>query len=190
MFWLILLGATMLISACGASGLPSAPASQPLDSSASEIPGAGNLPPGCEPLNLRSPTGERVVLDGAWTEVGDPNSPSPARMTWWLVTQGDCVWGAGDVDEVRRTETPPDTQSLVGRVGSDFTVTGDILWLGPVPSGLPFRVAPYSPLRMLIEFDDAGAILLREDREQGVAGPRCPEPTFVCPEPLLLERAD
>lgn len=183
-FRLILLGATMLISACSASGAPSATPPNPSDSSASA------LPAGCQPLTLRSPTGERVVLDGKWTEVGDPTSP--ARMTWRLVTQGNCVWGAGQVGEVRPDPEarPPDYQSLVGLVGSDFTVTGDILWLGPVPPGLPWTVVPYSPLRMLIEFDDAGAIVLREDRERGVLGPRCPEPTLACPEPLLLERAD
>jgi hypothetical protein len=113
-------------------------------------------------------------------------------MTWWIHTRGDCVWGAGQAEEVfTGIATSPDrVQSLSGRIGSDFTVSGEVIWLGPTPPGSIGSPIRYAPLRMFIEFDDTGRILLREDREAGVRGPRCPDPASFCPAPLLLERAD
>jgi hypothetical protein len=144
----------------------------------------------CEPIGLHDPSGERISLDGGWDEV-----PSPDRsnlMTWWIHTQGDCIWGAGQAEEVfTGIATSPDrVQSLSGRIGSDFTISGDIIWLGPVPPGSVGSPIRYSPLRMFIQFDDDGRVLLREDREAGVRGSRCPDPASFCPAPLLLERAD
>ncbi|HET9497768.1 MAG TPA: hypothetical protein VFP83_05525 [Candidatus Limnocylindria bacterium] len=81
-------------------------------------------------------------------------------------------------------------QSLVGHINSDFTMSGEILWLGPSPPALPYELVRYSPLEMLIDFDAAGATILRESREGGVHGPRCPDPQSYCPPPLVLERAD
>jgi hypothetical protein len=83
-----------------------------------------------------------------------------------------------------------DVQSLNGRIGSDFVITGDIVWLAPRPIGAPGNPARYAPLRMLIEFDDAGEFVLREDRQPGVVGPRCPAPGGYCPDPLVLVPAD
>ncbi|HJT64099.1 MAG TPA: hypothetical protein VJ839_04945 [Candidatus Limnocylindria bacterium] len=142
------------------------------------------LPPGCGPIELRGPTGERIALDGEWIEVGDVGEP----MTWWIRTQGDCVWGNGQVENVETRpvgQRPDQVQGLSGVIGSDFVITGEILSLGP-----PLDSAPYSPLRMLIEFGVADEIFLREDREDGVVGPRCPDPANYCPAPLVLERAD
>lgn len=164
------------------------PSVQESASASEEVTG---LPPGCQPIELRDPNGERIELDGRWTVVRSP--PSGPLMTWWLFTQGDCVWGAGQVDDVGAISTSPNpdkVQSLSGHIGSDFTITGDILWLGPPPPAMPFQLVRYSPLEMFIEFGDSGAVLLREDREGGVQGPRCPFPPNYCPPPLVLERAD
>lgn len=183
-FWVGMLGATLLIAACTASGAPPATPSSSPGSSASEAPGAGDLPPGCEPLNLRSPTGERVVLDGVWS-----TTTSTPPMTWWLHTEGECVWGGGQTDEVPiegLSATPDRVQVLTGSIRSDFTIAGDIVWLG-APGAPGSR---YAPLRMLIEFGDAGEVVLREDREAGVSGSRCPDPQSFCPAPIVLQRAD
>ena len=147
------------------------------------------LPPGCGPIELRGPSGERIELDGQWIEIGDVAAP----MTWWIRTEGDCVWGNGQIEGVgtedRANPRPSDVQSLSGVIGSDFVITGEILLLGPLlPQTLLRR--PHSPLRMLIEFDAAGEITLREDRAPGVAGPRCPDPVIACLAPLVLEKAD
>lgn len=42
---------------------------------------------------------------------------------------------------------------------------------------------------MFVEFDEAGEILLREDREPGITGLRCrPDLGGYCPAPLVLQR--
>lgn len=168
------------------------PSPSVLPSASSSEPAVSGLPPGCEPMDLRGPDGERIKLDGIWTEVESPDRGE--LMTWWMVTQGDCVWGAGHLPslgpEIDPGTRPDHIQSLTGRVGSDFVIAGDILWLGPLQLGSPGSPPRYSPLRMLIEFDDAGEIFLREDRAPGERGPRCPDPVTFCPSPLLLQRAE
>jgi hypothetical protein len=150
------------------------------------------LPPDCEPIELRDTTGARIVLDGQWIEVSSPDTSQ--LSTWWIWTLGTCVWGAGQVDREVRTgdpfSTPDQIQSLTGQISSDFTITGDLVWLGPLPPGAPGSPLRYAPLRMLIEVDESGQILLREVREPGVRGPHCPDPLSFCPDPLVLERAD
>lgn len=173
-----LLGLLLLMSGCGPSTSPTLsvqPSASPSESAVS------NLPPGCEPIDLRGLDGQRIVLDGQWIEVDRVGEP----MIWWIRTQGDCVWGNGQVEDVE-TLGPHQVQGLSGVIGSDFVITGDILWLGPYDRGL----TPYSPLRMLIEFAAEGEIFLREDRGPTVQGPRCPDPPNYCPAPLVLERAD
>ncbi len=127
-----------------------------------------------------------MVLDGTWAEVGT----AAPLMTWYIRTEGDCVWGAGHIEDVPPAGSldprPDHVQSLAGRMGSDYIITGEILYLVQCPCG----ITPYSALRMFVEFDDSGEILLREDREPGVSGPRCPDPGGFCPAPLVLKRAE
>lgn len=148
------------------------------------------LPPGCQPIELRDPNGERIELDGTWTEVGTEGEPT----TWWIRTLGDCVWGAGHVEHIRPEgdfgARPDHVQSLSGRIGSDFVISGEILWLAPFEPFTPGSLPRYAALRMLIDFDDAGEIVLREDREPGVVGPHCLDPVQFCPPPLVLQLAD
>lgn len=148
------------------------------------------MPPGCESIELRAPTGERIDLNGDWAEVGT----SGELMTWWIRTEGDCVWGAGYIDEVPLEgsfDTRPDqVQSLAGHVGADFVITGEIISLAALPFSAPGDPPRYSPLRMFIDFADDGGITLREDRQPGVTGPRCPDPVGYCPEPLVLQPID
>lgn len=112
--------AALVPAGCGAS-----PALTPTPAP-TETPGAavGNLPPGCGPIDLRAPSGERIELDGTWTEVGTAGQ----LMTWWIRTQGNCVWGAGYLEDVPGEGTfearPDHVQSLRGRIGSDFVITG------------------------------------------------------------------
>ena len=179
--WLrALVGAAFLAAACTPTSGPStsAPATE---SSATAI---GNLPPGCEPIDLRSPAWEAVDLNGTWirSEEGDA---LPA--TWWMVSQGDCIWGTGIVDGYTDDGFLPradSVQGLQGRVGNDFVIDSTIVLLGPHPD---FVVPQYvAKARLLIEFDQAGEIILREIRIAGVQGPRCSDPVIFCPAPLVL----
>jgi hypothetical protein len=185
--WLV--SAVLVVGACTSSVEPSeseAPSAAP---SASFAP-AGNLPPGCEPIDLRGPAGERVDLNGIWSEGGSTAQP----MTWWIRTEGNCIWGAGQVEDV----APPGSvsaavhqvQSLSGLIGADLAITGEIILLGSLSVGAPGDPPRYSPLRMEIKVDETGNITLHEDRQPGVTGPRCPAPGGYCPAPLVLHRVD
>ena len=106
--------------------------------------------------------------------------------TWWIRTQGDCAWGTGIVDDYADTgasATTFEVQTFNGMLTDDFTITGEIVNLGPLRLGLSVPI--YSSIQFLIDLED-GQITLREDREPGVQGPRCPEPAGYCPPPLLL----
>jgi hypothetical protein len=188
--WLTVTAVAGLLVACVSTSQPTPTLTPSLAASPSPAT-AGNLPPGCEPINLRAPSsGERVELDGAWTEVGTAGQ----LLSWWIRTQGDCVWGSGHIEGVPPAGTiearPDQVQSLSGKIGSDFVIAGEILFLGPIPFAAPGSVTPYSPLRMLIEWDAEGEILLREDREPAAVGPRCPDPAGFCPPPLVLRPAE
>jgi hypothetical protein len=175
-----LISAAFVVAACTPSSAPPTSAS-PTESEAAEV---SNLPPGCEPIDLRSPAGEDVDLNGIWIQ-DDIEGRQPSK--WWIQTLGDCIWGTGIFDDY--TEDPFaaisfSVQGLQGRVGNDFVIDSTIVLLGPRPAfALP---QPLAEVRLLIEFDPAGQVTLREDRIPGVEGPRCPAPLGVCPAPLFL----
>lgn len=154
-----------------------------------ESPGAavGNLPPGCEPIDLRSPSGEAVDLNGIWIQ-DEQGGRQPAK--WWIRTLGDCIWGSGIYDDYTEDEDlahADSVQLLQGRLRNDFVVDGAIVLLGPHPA---FAVRQYlAEVRLLIEFGPEGEITLREDRIPGVQGPRCPDAVGYCPAPLVLSRS-
>jgi len=180
--WLLaLIGAACVVAACTPSPAP-ATSGPVTESSATEV---GNLPPGCEPIDLRTPSGERVDLDGTWIEVDTPGA-TPA--TWWIRTLGDCVWGVGKVDEFPENPGPDTVQHLRGKVRTDFVIEGEIVLVGPAVA-TAIAATAYARVELIIEFDEAGLINLREDREHGVQGPRCPNPPFDCPRPVVLRRS-
>ena len=168
----------MVAAACS----PSAVATTSSTSSATQTP-VGELPPGCSPITLAAPTGEIVTLDGIWET--DPSTGRP--MTWWIRTQGTCIWGSGMVDDY--TDDGPsanafEVQAFNGLVSIDFFITGEIVALGPSRVAATGH-ARYSPLSMEIHVEE-GAVTLREDRDPTAQGPRCPDPAFFCPPPLVL----
>jgi hypothetical protein len=175
-----LIGAAIVVAACTPSSAP--PTSAP--PTASEAAEVGNLPSGCDPIDLRSTTGEAVELTGIWIQdANEGRQPS----TWWIRALGDCVWGTGIYDEYTDDEflaRAESVQVLRGRVGNDFGIDGTIVLLGPHPA---FAVLQYhADVRIEIDIDADGRITLREDRVPGIQGPRCPDPVGYCPAPLLL----
>ena len=174
-----LIGAAIVVAACTPSSAPptSAP---PTESAAAEV---GNLPPGCQPIDLRSPAGDAVELTGIWIQDADEGR-QPSK--WWIRAFGDCVWGSGIYDAYTEDEffVAESVQVLLGRMGSDFVIDGAIALVGPHPD---FATSEsFAEVRLLIEFDSEGEITLREDRAPGVQGARCPDPVGYCPAPLLL----
>jgi hypothetical protein len=151
---------------------------------------AGALPPGCEPIDLRGPSGETLVLDGTWTA---ESHSSGLPKTWWIRTLGDCLWGAGAVGgpgdaALFEIPTAGRLQTLRGTIGRDYVVEGEIVQVAMSEFAIGDE-RPYSPLRLLIDFDEDGTVVLREDREPSAEGPRCPDPTLFC-LPVLVLRAE
>jgi hypothetical protein len=184
--------AVLALLAVGCStGSPAASADPSVEPSAGASAGqAGDLPPGCEPIDIRGPSGVRVDLDGTWTAEAHTSS---LPETWWIRTQGDCLWGAGAVGrsgdaELFESPDPGRVQIIRGTIGADFVMEGEIVQVGE-PGFVPGAFRLWSPLRLFVEFADDGTIVLREDRVRGDPGPRCPEPTSFCIPILVLRPA-
>jgi len=182
--WLrALIGAACLVAACTPTPAPATS----VPPTASPAAAVSYLPPGCEPIDLRSPAGEAVDLNGIWIQ-DEKGGGRPAK--WWIRTLGDCIWGTGIFDDYTEDEfsaRADSVQGLQGRVGNDFVIDSTIVLLGPYPTWAVLQLL--AEVRLLIEFDADGQIILREDRVPGVEGPRCPDAVSYCPEPLVLRRS-
>jgi hypothetical protein len=182
----VLAGALVVavLTACSAS--PSSSASSAPASGEPSLSAAAAVE--CPPIELRATDGSLINLDGTWFQDAGPNA---IAMQWWIRSQGECLWASGIADGYTEDEflARADTVQVIrGRVRDDFTIDGTAVLLGPHQS---FTNPPYfSDLTLLIETDDAGAITLREDRDPGVQGPRCPDPQGYCLAPLVLRRQD
>lgn len=187
--------ATIVLAGCVGEpvGSPS-----PSTSPTSTRPISGHLPPGCEPIDLRSRDGQPIDLTGAWTGrqsvAGFFQSPTE---TTFIRQVGDCVWAAimdaefrSDPNYVGDFDLPAgNLGTMRGQVTTDFVIEGELV---SIRFGSPLPPAVFVQVRLLIEFED-GRILLREDRIPGV-GPRCYSfPTggeLFCPIPVILYRVD
>jgi hypothetical protein len=146
----------------------------------------GALPAGCHAIDLRAPDGSPVELDGTWV---DQSRADAATMMWWVRTQGDCFYAAGSVDfgglESEIFLDPSMVQVYTGTIQSDFSIDGSFLMLGPYPG---FEGAPVDvriPLKIEFTADEAG-VVIREQRQPNVIGPRCQQAEYCIP-PLVLE---
>jgi len=173
------------LTACASA--PAAPGASPsyAEPLPSLNPGRG-LPPGCETIDLRSPTGERIDLTGEWAGSGElANTIERA----WLNQIGDCVYGSvlGGAF-VRDAEFEASLTNLSGRVGSDFTIDFEVVM---VFQDARFAFGEFSDMAMVIEWDADGRMQLREDREPGGVAGRCiHSPQFPCPNPVIWYRVD
>jgi hypothetical protein len=111
-------------------------------------------------------------------------------MTWYILTQGDCFYGTGTVEDVPE-EGPLMTEISVmmytGTIQSDL-IDGEMLHVGPRPPSMS-TVPSYAPVRLLIQFDANGGVELHEDRVAGeIDPPRCWDPLFCLPPMRLVPR--
>jgi hypothetical protein len=183
---LVLAAAIAALTACASA--PAAPATGP--SHAEPLPSvnpAPGLPPGCETIDLRSPTGERIDLTGEWADSGGGLADTFERS--WLNQIGDCVYGSvlGGAF-VRDGDVEASLTNLSGRVGSDFRIEFEVVM---VFQDAQFAFGEYSIMPMVIEWDAEGRIRLREDREPGDVAARCAQnPQITCPSPVIWYRVD
>ena len=182
---LVLAAVMAALTACASA--PAAPSAGPSNAepSASLSPGLG-LPPGCQTIDLRGPTGERIDLTGEWAGSGQLANPIERA---WLNQIGDCVYGSvlGGAF-VRDTEVEASLTNLSGRVGPDFRIEFEVLL---VFQDTRFAFGEFSDVAMVIEWDADGRMQLREDREPGDVAGRCiHSPQFPCPDPVIWYRVD
>jgi hypothetical protein len=109
-------------------------------------------------------------------------------MTWWVESFGDCFWATGFTDDYEESFQADAVQTIRGTIRDDFTIDGTAVLMAPHVSY--FQPQKAAALTVLVEFDDAGEISLREDRQPGVQGPRCHDPSLYCVAPLLLRPQD
>lgn len=192
-------GVLALVAAAGLVGCASAPTpSMPLPS-ASGGSISGELPPGCEPIDLRGPDGRAIDLTGAWSpapgSVGFYQSPNE---TTWIRQVGNCAWAAimdaefrSDPNYVGDFDLPAgNLGTFSGHITGDFVIDGDLV---SIRHGSPLAPTTFVPLRMLIEFGPGGEVLLREDRDPSDMSPRCygmagNDP--FCPAQVLLHQLE
>jgi hypothetical protein len=100
-------------------------ASQTASSPVASMTGEGTATTDCPSIDLRTPAGERIDLDGTWeTEL------EGSRAGIYYIRQvGSCVWFAGAFPKPTDTDLPGPlgyvTVVFRGEVGSDFRIVGD-----------------------------------------------------------------
>ena len=185
-WWLGVAVAMVLITGSGCARSPAVPVD--VQPSAGSSTGAVTGTAECPEIDLRSPTGDRVDLNGEWEQqISDAQPP----VRWWVRQIGSCVWAVTMSPEFPEEQIQGfDLQALRGELDASFTIGAEIAEVAPMTPVEADVFPPMAELVLLIEFDADGEAVLREDRPAGVEGPRCPDPAFHCLPPILLTRAD
>jgi hypothetical protein len=165
-----------LATACASPPAASPSMAEPAGSLAADR----GLPPGCQVMDLRGPTGERIDLTGEWAGSG---ILAGVDETTWLIQVGDCVYGSVAGGEISRGPGRTVT-NLRGRMGDDLVVGLEVVI---VSQGDQVLFGAYSTMDMLIEWDEEGRLRLREDRQAEESAGRCIR-QFDCPPPLIWYR--
>lgn len=114
--WLLLVAMAIVTTAC--FGTSSSPGTSADPDASAEAPQA------CSNIDLRTPSGERIDLNGSW-------AISDRKTIAYVYQSGSCVWWVGGF---ATSETPQEyqfdglgwrTMVFRGEIASDFTVSGD-----------------------------------------------------------------
>jgi hypothetical protein len=110
---------------------------------------------------------------------------------WWVRQSGTCVWAVTMSPEFPETPIQGyDLQALRGDVDSSFVIRAEMAEVAHMDEFELAAWPTWTTVSLLIEFDDAGQAVLREDRVAGVEGPLCPDRVLHCLAPIVLTRAD
>lgn len=142
------------------------------------------MPSGCHPAEFQGPTGELVDLTGLWA--GSGQLAGPAEQAW-LNQLGNCVFGTVLGGTFAGHSGDSSVVNLSGLITSDFEIDVGIVM---VYQDAVFSMGEYSTMVLLIEWDDSGRILLREDRRPGEVAGRCSQAALDCPDPVIWYRVD
>ncbi len=174
----------ILVAVMGCQPATAGPSSTTPLPSASPRSGVG-LPPDCQRIDLRDPDGARVDLTGEWEATAALAAPEEQV---WLQQIGDCLYGS--VFGVYRPGSDAAETFVVdlgGPLSTAFTIDIEVVF---VYQDAAFEFAPYSTMRMIIEWDSEGRLRLREDRDLNERAGRCAaQAQLDCPPPVIWYRA-
>ena len=142
-----LIPAIGIIVAIGVAGCTSPAASVPPSPSASTPPSLSSGAE-CVPIDLRDPSGTRIILTGTWREPG-------GGPVYYLYQDGDCLWYVGGfaASDGEQVWGPFGmfTITFQGRVAADFTVVGR--WAVVRTSGNSFLGNDWQDKTWNVEFE-------------------------------------
>jgi hypothetical protein len=140
------------------------------------------FPSDCPPIDLRGPSGELIDLTGEWAGSGVLAQDNEVAL---LNQIGECVYGSVsgfDTDEDATAVT-----NLTGLLHPDFSMNVE---LAIVQQTGTFKFGELSAIVMVVEWDDAGRLRLREVRDPVQRAGRCIQLQFDCPAPVIWYRTD
>jgi hypothetical protein len=173
---LLIMSALVVLSGCMA---PSPGGTAPPSSSGSV--NQAELPPDCPPIDLRGPSGELIDLDGEWAGSGVLAQDNEIAL---LNQIGECVYGSvSGYDSDGATAVT----NLTGLLQPDFGMDVEVAIVHQ--TGV-FKFGELSAMVMVVEWDDAGRLRLREVRDPGQRAGRCIQLQFDCPAPVIWYRTD
>jgi hypothetical protein len=169
--------AAIFASACTAAS----PGGSAIPSSSGSVTQA-DFPSDCPPIDLRGPSGELIDLTGEWAGSGVLAQDNEVAL---LNQIGECVYGSVsgyDTDEGATAVT-----NLTGLLHPDFSVDVEVAIVQQTGT---FKFGELSAIVMVVEWDDAGRLRLREVRDPGQRAGRCIQLQFDCPAPVIWYRTD
>lgn len=114
-----LVAMAMLVVGCTLASVPStAPSAEPASAS------PGETVRGCQPIDLRLPSGERIDLTGTW---------HGAQSVVFIRQEGSCVWWIALSDYPGHELGAQYMVTFRGDLAFDFTLSGEWMYVVPLP---------------------------------------------------------
>jgi hypothetical protein len=144
-----------LIAACAACEQDT---SQSSSSPVARASGGHTAAIDCRDLDLRTPAGDRIDLNGTW----ETEREGTRAGVYFFRQIGACVWFSGgypSADDLA-VDGPLGFLSVVfrGRVATDFTISGE--WADVRTQARPTSAGQWGTLQLTIESDESGMVRL------------------------------
>jgi hypothetical protein len=152
-FHWVALATVAVLASCGS---PSG--TTPTSADPTARPSSGLASPICEPIDLRTPSGNRIDLNGTWLTEREGTRAG----VYFFRQVGSCVWASGGFPEDPATDESGPlslvTVVLRGEVRSDFTITAE--WADVRHQFRPTTGGDYGVIQLAIDVDDADIVRL------------------------------
>jgi hypothetical protein len=138
------IGMALAIGVAGCAG----PAASVLPSPSAAVPPSLSSGAECDPIDLRDPSGTRIVLTGTWREPG-------GGPVYYVYQDRDCLWYVGGfaASDGEQVWGPLGlfTITFQGRVAADFTIVGQ--WAVVRTAGNSFEGNDWHEKTWTLEFE-------------------------------------